>query len=136
MKNYIKMLALVVAFLNINQVSAQTKNHHSNTVNAIIQIDEDENQSLIWTAGREVNTSYFIIEKSIDTVNFNSILIKNASSSTILPKSYCLEDLANEDSISYYRIILVLMDGHRIYSNIVKQYNPDKISTIGVIAKE
>jgi hypothetical protein len=78
---------------------------------------EDGLPTLNWNTSREVNTSYFITEKSLDGINYTALATTKAASSSVFPRTYQSEDFSTNNSLIYYRVILVLMNGERVISN-------------------
>jgi len=72
-----------------------------------------ENSSVIlnWETASELNNDQFIIERSIDAVNFESIGKVQGSGTTNTPISYSFSDANNPASIVYYRLKQVDYDG-------------------------
>jgi hypothetical protein len=80
-----------------------------------------------WQTTEEINVKSFIVEKSIDGINFSVIgnVIANGNNS-----SYNFKDYAIEKKSVYYRIVIVNSDGKIANSNIVKLTND--ISTAAI----
>jgi Secretion system C-terminal sorting domain len=74
-----------------------------------------------WKTESEINTDFFIVERSVDAVNFSMINTTKAAgtSSSIRYYSYAddISSLINVKTI-YYRVKLVDLDGRITYSNI------------------
>jgi Secretion system C-terminal sorting domain len=80
-----------------------------------------------WQTTDEINLRNFIVEKSIDGINFFAIgnSIANGNNS-----SYAFKDYALEKQSVYYRIVIVNNDGKISNSNIVKLTNDISTNTI------
>lgn len=77
---------------------------------------------LKWKTNNEINTSHFIVERSIDGTNFNTIgsVTASGNSSTILNYSFNDADAANQGAlILYYRLKVADLNGSFKYSNII-----------------
>lgn len=72
---------------------------------------ENNNAVLYWNTFSEKNNSHFIIEKSTDGMNFESIgTVEGAENSSVL-QQYTFTDNDLTASITYYRIVQVDFDG-------------------------
>ncbi|MBO6516594.1 MAG: hypothetical protein JJ975_08585 [Bacteroidia bacterium] len=81
-------------------------------------VEHEEEATLVqWRSTREVNTSYFLVEKSIDGITYETVHTVGAGGSTYCPNRYQFEDLDRDTLGATYRIVLVCMDGARITSN-------------------
>lgn len=73
-----------------------------------------------WQTIRQINTAYFIIERSGDGRNFTTIGRKPASVRSILvTESYSFIDLQPLNPINFYRLKIVNADGSFTYSQVV-----------------
>jgi len=76
-----------------------------------------------WQTNNENNTRQFIVERSIDGLNYNSIGFINAIGNTVKDNQYKYMDtnIVNQFNIStlYYRLKMLDKDGHFTYSKIV-----------------
>ncbi len=102
----------LIVLITINLSYAQ--NHLGKNEIQVESIIQDELTTINWTSNKEVNTSYYLVERSEDGVNFYTIAKLNAGSSTYTPKSYSYEDTERESTASLYRVTLVFMDGQSI----------------------
>ena len=116
--NIKKTFTVVVLCLFSSYLNAQ-----SNQVSASFDTMYNSH-TLIWETNSEVNTSYFEIECSTDSLNFEFMKTINASGSITLGTKYALEDIELEDSTTYIRIILVDMQGYRYLSNTLEINQP------------
>lgn len=91
----------------------------------------DNNATLLnWSTANEVNTKFFIVEKSIDGINFTSIATLAAKGSGEYNYSYNVSENA---SVIYYRLKLVDADGKYTYSDIVKVKNDQNVRSIIIL---
>ncbi|MFT7614348.1 MAG: hypothetical protein ACI9J3_003330, partial [Parvicellaceae bacterium] len=84
---------------------------------------------LEWTSAIEINNDVFIIERSTDGVNFNSLgtVLGAGNSSTTL--HYNFIDDAPENGTNYYRLKQVDFDGAFSYSQMIAIANDEKKMT-------
>ena len=78
---------------------------------------------LNWKTTNEINTSRFLVERSIDGTHFNQIGIVNASGNTTADVNYTFKDfdVANQSSQNvFYRLKMVDIDAKYTYSNTVR----------------
>ncbi len=113
MKTVITTLVLVIALVSSTTTKAQSVK--INQINASIEKEESETM-LKWSTSREVNTSYFIVEKSTDGVNYTQIATVKASGNSVFPHNYQFADINKTIVPSTFRIVLVTMDGGQIAS--------------------
>jgi hypothetical protein len=79
---------------------------------------ENETSVIRWTMQKEVNTSYFLIQKSTDSVHFFTVKTLKAYGSTQTSLNYETEDVLDTTMNNYYRVVLVQMEGKQIISNV------------------
>lgn len=73
---------------------------------------------LEWGTAKEINNSFFTIEKSRDGSRFTTVTTVNASGETN-PAAYAFTDL-QPSSLNYYRILQTDKDGKKSYSGILQ----------------
>jgi len=73
---------------------------------------------LQWKTATEINSDYFIVERSTDARNFTQVAIVNANGNSSSAINYQLTDNFPEMGINYYRLKMVDDDGQFQYSNI------------------
>ena len=88
-----------------------------NSISISVEV-ENETSTISWTMQKEVNTSYFLIQKSTDSIQFNTIKTIKAFGSTNKSLNYITEDIVDTTKNYYYRVILVDMEGKQIVSNV------------------
>jgi len=110
-----KTLAFSLIIL-INTIQFSTAQNHPNKANqvSISTETEDSITTLYWESNREVNSSYYLIEKSMDGKTFEKVGTQQAGSSTYQTTNYSFEDVENTNGFAQYRITLVLMDGNTL----------------------
>ena len=86
---------------------------------------------LHWTTNREINSSRFEIEHSVDGINFYGIGSVTANVNSTLMRSYSFYDSKPALGVNYYRLKLVDQNGQFTYSEI-KKINFSKTASIGV----
>lgn len=74
---------------------------------------------LTWETASEINAAYFDIQESNDGTVFKHIGKVDAQN-LISGSHYQFTDDAGSDGIHYYRLLMVDLDGHSNYSNIIK----------------
>ena len=76
------------------------------------------NVALEWATATEVNSDYFVVERSVNAIEWNMILTQSAAGNSSIIINY--EDIDNEPlkGLSYYRLKQVDFDGTFAYSNI------------------
>ncbi len=79
----------------------------------------DEKVNLKWTTSSEINSHYFIVEKSSNGLDFSELdNIKSAGNSSKV-NQYTTTDNKPFNGVNYYRLKQVDMDGSYTYSNVV-----------------
>lgn len=110
-----KFIAITILGLSIfsNQVIAQNISSKDDFKEVPVQvIVEDDMEVLLWTLKKEVNTSFFIIERSKDGIVFNPVATIKAKGHSVLPTNYSFEWVSSTPSLNVtYRVVLVGMDG-------------------------
>lgn len=94
-------------------------------------LNEKAQVALSWKTENEVNTSHFVIERSVDGINYESIGLVAAFNNTIAG-SYSFADQAPKTGTSYYRLKQVDADGKYEYSKVltVKRTTTDIITLL------
>lgn len=81
--------------------------------------NEKKQVVLSWKTENEINTSHFIIERSVDGINYVNIgqvvALNNNTGG-----SYSFADVTPQTGIAYYRLMQVDADGKYVYSEILK----------------
>ena len=84
---------------------------------------------LNWVTATETNNSHFIIERSEDAMNWNSIGIVQGNNNSSTPIYYEYNDhTCNKDIVNYYRLKQVDYSGDFDYSNIISVFNIVKVN--------
>lgn len=122
-----KTLALIIlTIINLNTFSQIKPNMVTITIEK-----EDGINVLSWESQKEINTSYYIIEKSINGSDFEILGTQKAGSSTYHNTNYSFEDVEDVDQDLTYKITLVLMDGTTVAA-IKDQKNDDNLTKVFV----
>lgn len=109
-----KTLALIILLaINSTQFAFAQNDLEKNQI-ALSSYYEDGVTIINWVSTQEVNTSYYLIEKSLDGENFYTIGEVKAGSSTFSQKEYSFEDVESDSGLAKYKVTLVLMDGNTI----------------------
>ena len=74
---------------------------------------------LVWKTANEVNTKYFVIERSIDGSHFTDIKQLPAQGNQLSEKMYEYKDTKPENGRNYYRIKSIDVDGKIAYSKTI-----------------
>jgi hypothetical protein len=72
-----------------------------------------------WTTDSEINSDYFIVERSKDGINFETVSTVQGAANTSSRNSYSVNDNNPYEGVTYYRIKQYDFDGYFKYSNIV-----------------
>lgn len=89
------------------------------------------NAALTWRTSNEINFKQFIIEQSIDQVNFSPVATVPARNTTTV-NNYSLE-VAQPSGVAFYRLKMMNIDGVYTYSQIVKCHTSCAISGYMII---
>ncbi|HZH64789.1 MAG TPA: pectinesterase family protein [Flavisolibacter sp.] len=81
--------------------------------------NNDGHAALAWTTSSEVNTDYFVVEKSMDNRNFTETG-RVAAKGSAATNQYSFTDAAPLSSVTYYRLKMVDRDGKYTYSVVAK----------------
>jgi len=76
------------------------------------------NVKLDWTTASEINNDYFVIESSVDAVNFEEVTRLSGAGNSNVILNYRAFDNAPHPGVSYYRLKQVDYDGKFLLSNI------------------
>lgn len=94
-------------------------------------VKEKESITLNWQTNSEVNNDYFVIEKSTDGLNFESIDVVKGAGTTSRKINYQSTDKNLSSGIIYYRLKQVDFDGKSSYSKTVSIEGVDKEYNVG-----
>lgn len=94
-------------------------------------VKEKESITLNWQTNSEVNNDYFVIEKSADGLNFESIDVVKGAGTTNRKINYQSTDKNLSSGIIYYRLKQVDFDGKSSYSKTVSIEGVDKEYNVG-----
>ncbi len=79
---------------------------------------QQKNVLLQWTTSSEFNSSHFELEKSFDGKNFRQIARITAAGSSNSLKQYSFLDGEPPSEMNYYRLKMVDVNGHALYSDV------------------
>jgi hypothetical protein len=126
-----KTLALTFLFaINTIQFSYAQNDLEKNQIE-LSSFYEDGITILNWVSSQEVNTSYYLIEKSIDGINYNTLGQIKAGSSTYSNSNYSFEDSESDSGLAKYRVTLVLMGGNTITTLLETSSDMNVANSIG-----
>ncbi len=112
MKNLTTILAISIILVCSTVKAQPVTNNHIN-----VSMENEEGETILkWKTNKEVNTSFFIIEKSTDGINYTQIGTIKASGNSVFSRSYEFIDIYKTKTPSTFRIVLVTMDGGQIAS--------------------
>ena len=74
---------------------------------------------LDWSTSAEYNSAYFVVEKSLDNVNFEAIGTVPAAGTSLTELTYSLVDPNPVNGANYYRLKMVDLDGSFVESSVV-----------------
>lgn len=83
-----------------------------------LECAQDENFiNIHWNTASEVNSDYFILEKSTDGVNYTEMVRSEGQGTTTLPTDYYIVDASPELGTNYYRLTQVDLSGEKTVYN-------------------
>jgi hypothetical protein len=127
-----KTLALTILLaINTFQFTYAQNDLEKNQIE-LSSIYEDGVTTLNWVSSQEVNTSYYLIEKSTNGIDYHILASIKAGSSTYSKSTYSFEDAEGNNGIAQYKVTLVLMDGNAI-STLLE--SPSDVNVANSIAK-
>lgn len=110
MKKLVSIIALALVVLST--ANSQTTSFFDSQLQIRVSFI-DHTPVIEWESEKEINTSYYIIEKQVNN-QFEIITTVKAGGSTYGWKQYQYEDVSADTAIpSNYRLTLVWMDGTR-----------------------
>lgn len=87
---------------------------------------KDQFVQIDWVTSLEINNDYFLIEKSVNGVDWEQVVKMEGAGISIELMSYTAYDSDPYDGVSFYRLKQVDFDGQYSYSEIVDVYFEDK----------
>jgi hypothetical protein len=79
---------------------------------------EEKKVKLDWTTTSEVNTKEFVVQRSVDRVNYTPVDTVGAAGNSTTQKNYSAFDLQPLQGVSYYRLKMIDIDGRFSYSHV------------------
>ncbi|MDB5196862.1 MAG: hypothetical protein JWP88_1233, partial [Flaviaesturariibacter sp.] len=92
-------------------------------------ISNQKQNVISWKTASEINASHFVLEKSTDGINFSLLEVMGASG---IASSYNYNDL-NIDTVDYYRLRMVDLDGNAKFSNVIMLKNGGTSITLNTV---
>lgn len=80
---------------------------------------DNQNVQLIWRSSTEVGTDRYIVERSLDGRSFHMIGDLKSAGGINVPTDYLFTDFEDYLGTSYYRLLIVDIDGSSSFSHIV-----------------
>ena len=77
---------------------------------------EDGLMNIEWNTQKEVNSSYFLVQKSSDNVHFTAVKMVPASGNSNFTRHYQYSEIEISTGEVYYRVTMVTMNGQEIAS--------------------
>lgn len=111
----IKYTLHLVLFLMSFTAIAQTTSLRANEIHMEIMF-EDGQVTIRWNTMKEINTSYFVIEKSADSLHYTALKMVAAAGNSVFSRSYQIIETEPTAGKVYYRVRLVTMNGQQIAS--------------------
>lgn len=122
---------VAVSFTDIGKyfvVSTLDKNNNESSLGVAVVLPitgleftvslQGNKSNLNWKTLSEINTARFVIERSTNGINFNSIATVNAAGNSNTDTRYQEQDVLSATGIYYYRIKIIDNDGQFKYSEI------------------
>ncbi len=78
----------------------------------------DTKAKIYWTTEQEINSSKFVVERSIDGKTWENIATVNAAGNSSTRSEYYVTDYSPRKGVNYYRLKQIDLDGKFEYSNI------------------
>jgi hypothetical protein len=129
MKTLKSTLALLAAFaVTFNAVAQSNITPRANNVSVEIIVEEG-NVQILWNTNKEVNSSYFLIEKSTDSIHFAAVKMVKAAGKSDFARHYEYSETANIITNVFYRVTLVTMNGEQIASVPATAFSTENIAS-------
>lgn len=92
-----------------------------------------EGNNISWVTASETNNNYFILEKSNDAINFETLNVEIGAGNSTTISNYSYID-TNPYHLTYYRLKQVDYNGKETYSSIISVLNETKeVKTIKIV---
>ncbi|MBX7204000.1 MAG: hypothetical protein K1X81_01120 [Bacteroidia bacterium] len=131
MKTVTTTLSLLIALFISFSSSAQTTGSKTNQV-AVEITHEDGQVVLNWNTVKEINSSYFLVEKSTDGIHFTQVKMITAAGNSNFARNYTFTDPDTNNGNVFYRVMLVTMNGQQIVSASVPALNTSLTNNLAV----
>jgi hypothetical protein len=90
---------------------------------------ENRTTLISWATYTEVNSQHFEVQRSFNGKDFETIGVVKAAGNSNTLLEYSFVDNSPQDGYNYYRLKQVDIDGHFVYTGIVKVYFDNEIIT-------
>lgn len=89
----------------------------------------DEGNMIVWETSTEVNNDYFIVQRSLDGINFEDIQEQDGQGTKYSPSNYSFLDNFRLPQTTYYRLKQVDLNGSINYSDVLslKRMNTEEV---------
>ena len=94
----------------------------------------NNNVNLKWSTAAEINNDYFMVERSVDGIQFSPIIKVNGAGNSTRTLNYSTSDKYCLDGLSFYRLKQVDYDGKYSYSDIVSVEIKDRTTDFAFTA--
>lgn len=84
---------------------------HTYTITAV---SEGNAINVNWSTSAEINSDYFIVQRSKDGILFDDVMQEIAAGNSVVVSNYSITDYKPYSGTSFYRVIEVDMDGNLI----------------------
>lgn len=129
MKTLKSTLALLAAFaVTFNAVAQSNITPRANNVSVEITL-EDGHVQILWNTNKEVNSSYFLIEKSTDSIHFTAVKMVKAAGKSDFVRHYEYSETADVVANVFYRVTLVTMNGEQVASVPATAFSTENIAS-------
>jgi hypothetical protein len=105
------MKSLTITFALLISLTISTFGQSTSNQLEVQTTIEDGITVVTWETSKEVNTSYFLVEKSINDTSYFRVASLPAAGSSNYNETYSYEDLDVYNQNVSYRITMVCMDG-------------------------
>ncbi len=116
----IKIEAVGNVFFDISNTNFTIEEYVPVELTAFFTLSTEKGITLKWTTASETNNSGFMIERSLNKVDFNEVAFINGKGNTTEVTHYEYVDVISKPGTYYYHLKQVDFDGSLSYSNIVE----------------
>lgn len=96
------------------------------------RLNENKEVDLYWSTASEINNDFFTIQKSLNGINWEDVLMVDGAGNSSSTLNYVERDIAPYLGLSYYRLSQTDFDGTTTYFNLVP-INLSADGSIGIV---